>query len=81
VAATICYRVMIRDMDCAFKVYPKSAVAKTQLILQAAIIDTEMLTEGTMLGLTIKQFPVTHYPRAYGIQMGAKPSVIFRAMK
>ncbi len=80
-AVRICYRVSIRDIDCAFKVYPRSAVEKMQLISKGAMIDTEMLTKGGMLGLTIRQFPVTHYPRARGVQTGAKPSVILRAMK
>lgn len=80
-AVTACYRLAIRDIDCAFKVYPKSAVARMELISQGAMIDTEMLTKGRMLGLTIRQFPVTHYPRTCGVQTGAKPSVIFRAMK
>ncbi len=69
----------LRDIDCAFKFYPKPFIDAIELHSTGALIDTEMLAKARNLGLSIGQMGVHHYPRTAGQQTGAKLSVIFRA--
>ncbi len=75
------FRIGLRDIDCAFKIYPKTFIDRIQLLSTGALIDTEMLAKARNLGLQIKQVGVHHYPRTAGQQTGAKLSVILRAFK
>lgn len=71
----------LRDIDCAFKIYPRTFVDKITLKSMGALIDTEMLAKATNLKLKIAQVGVHHYPRTAGTQTGAKLKVILRAFK
>lgn len=70
----------IRDVDCAFKVYPKRFIDEIEMKSSGAMIDTEMLARARRLGYTIGQVGVHHYPRTAGTQTGANPRVILRAV-
>ncbi len=71
----------LRDIDCAYKLLPKSAIAKIKLDTESAITVTELLYRLIKLGLSYREVPVTHYPRPYGRQTGNDPRVIIRALK
>lgn len=71
----------LRDIDCAYKIYPRSFIERVSLHSTGALIDTEMLAKAQNLGLSIVQRPVQHYPRQAGTQTGAKLSVILRAFR
>ncbi|HEY3243581.1 MAG TPA: hypothetical protein VGM03_09540, partial [Phycisphaerae bacterium] len=71
----------IRDIDCAFKIYPKKFVDEIDLLSTGALIDTEMLARARRLGYTVGQIGVHHYPRTAGQQTGANLKVILRAFK
>lgn len=71
----------IRDVDCAFKVYPKSFIDQIELRSTGALIDTEMLAKARRLGYSIGQIGVHHYPRTAGQQTGANFRVILKAFK
>ncbi len=73
------FDIRVRDIDGAFKIYPKSFIDRIELWSQGALIDTEMLAKARAHGLSIGQAPVTHYPRTAGTQTGARLSVILRA--
>ena len=75
------FRIRLRDIDGAFKIYPKPFVDAIELHSEGALIDTEMLAKARNRGLTIGQRGVHHYPRTAGEQSGAKLRVIFRAFK
>jgi len=75
------FRVRVRDIDCAFKIYPKPFIERIELHSEGALIDTEMLAKARNLGLTIAQVGVHHYPRTAGTQSGANLRVILRAFK
>jgi len=75
------FRIGLRDIDCAFKFYPKTFIDAISLHSTGALIDTEMLAKARNLGLSIGQMGVHHYPRTAGTQTGAKLSVILRAFK
>jgi glycosyltransferase involved in cell wall biosynthesis len=75
------FRMRVRDIDCAFKIYPKPFIDRIELHSEGALIDTEMLAKARNLGLTIAQVGVHHYPRTAGTQSGANLRVILRAFK
>lgn len=70
-----------RDVDSAFKLYPRRIFDQMQLKSSGALIDAEVLARATRLGCRIDQVPVSHLPRRAGEQTGAKIGVIFRAFK
>lgn len=74
-------RIGLRDVDCAFKIYPKAFIDRIELRSTGALIDTEMLAKAQRLGYAIGQMGVHHYPRTAGTQTGAKLSVILRALR
>lgn len=71
----------LRDIDCAFKIYPRTFIERIELHSQGALIDTEMLAKARGLGLRIAQIGVHHYPRTAGQQTGANLRVILRAFR
>lgn len=75
------FHIGLRDIDCAFKIYPKSFIDRIQMHSRGALIDTEMLAKARMLGYTIAQRGVHHYPRTAGQQTGANLKVILRAFR
>lgn len=77
----IAFNLHVRDIDSAFKVYPKWTVDKMNFYSKGAMIDTEMLVKAKNLNCKIYQFPVTHLPRKFGHASGANLSVILLAMK
>ncbi len=75
------FRMNLRDIDGAFKIYPKSFIDGVELKSEGALIDTEMLARAIRSGLTVGQVGVHHYPRTAGEQTGANIKVILRAFK
>lgn len=75
------FRINLRDIDCAFKIYPKPFIDATEILSTGALIDTEMLAKARNKGLSIGQVGVHHYPRVAGEQSGADLRVILRAFK
>lgn len=75
------FRLKLRDIDCAFKLYRRSIFEDMTLCSTGALIDTEILARATRKGCRIVQKGVHHYPRTAGQQTGAKLSVILRAFK
>ncbi len=69
----------IRDIDCAFKLFPASAFFDAGVIAQGASINVELLVKFQRMGVPIVQLPVTHLPRVSGSPTGAKLHVILRA--
>lgn len=75
------FRLKVRDIDCAFKIYPRRFIESVPLASEGALIDTEMLARAVRLGYTIGQVGVKHYPRLAGEQTGANLRVILRAFR
>jgi glycosyltransferase involved in cell wall biosynthesis len=71
----------VKDIDCAFKLFPRSLFDDMPLQSTGAMIDTEVLARATRRGYRIGQIGVHHYPRAEGLQTGANLGVILRAFK
>lgn len=81
VLVNLLFRIGLRDIDCAFKIYPKRFIDQIEMKSQGALIDTEMLARARRLGYTIGQVGVHHYPRTAGLQTGANLRVIARAFR
>lgn len=71
----------VRDIDCAFKIFPRKLFDEIEMKSTGALIDTEILARAKRLGYTIGQVGVHHLPRTAGTQTGANPKVILRAFK
>jgi glycosyltransferase involved in cell wall biosynthesis len=77
----VVFRLWLRDIDCAFKIFPRKLFQEIEMKSTGALIDTEILARAKKLGYTIGQVGVHHYPRTAGEQTGANLSVILRAFK
>jgi len=71
----------VRDIDCAFKIYPRALFDEIDMRSLGALIDAEVLAKASYLGYRIGQVGVHHYPRRAGQQTGANLKVIARAFK
>lgn len=71
----------VRDIDCAFKLLPKSLIDGIELKSRGALISTELLARAKYRGLRIAEVGIHHYPRTAGQQTGANLKVILRAFK
>jgi glycosyltransferase involved in cell wall biosynthesis len=79
---TLCNRLLgvrLRDIDCAFKIYPRKLFDEIEMRSQGALIDAEILAKAARRGYRIGQVGVHHYPRLAGRQTGASLKVILRA--
>jgi glycosyltransferase involved in cell wall biosynthesis len=75
------FGIYVRDVDCAFKLYPASFFHDNKLETRGAMINTEILYKFTRAGYTYTQIGVRHLPRLGGRATGAKPTVILRAFR
>lgn len=71
----------VRDIDCAFKMFPRRLFEEIELCSNGALIDTEILARAQRLGYSIGQVGVHHYARTAGESTGANPRVILRAFR
>ena len=84
-----CWGVLVRmlfglkvsDIDCAFKLLPKSLIDAIELHSEGALISTELLAKAKYRGLRIAEVGVHHYPRTAGEQTGANIKVILKAFR
>jgi glycosyltransferase involved in cell wall biosynthesis len=77
----VLFRLWLRDIDCAFKLFPRRLFDEIDMKSRGALIDTEVLSRAKRSGYTIGQVGVHHYPRTAGSQTGANLRVILRAFK
>ena len=75
------FGLQVRDIDCAFKLLRREDVQNLRLSSRGAMINAELLIKLARSGVRIKEVPVSHLPRLRGSPTGAKPSVIFRALR
>jgi len=72
----------VKDMDCAFKIFPRDAYNEIKPIKAGgALFTAEFLIKLKRIGYTLKEVPVRHFPRQFGTQSGANINVILRMFK
>ena len=75
------FGIHVRDVDCAFKLYPTRFFREEILETRGAMINAEILYKFIRAGNTYTQVGVRHLPRRGGRATGAKLSVILRAFR
>ncbi len=71
----------LRDIDCAFKIFPRQLFNEIEMKSSGALIDAEILARAKRRGYSVGQVGVHHYQRTAGEQTGANLGVIIRAFK
>jgi glycosyltransferase involved in cell wall biosynthesis len=75
------YRLHIRDVDCACKLFRREALIDIRLASGGAFLSAELLIKLRAQGRTIVEAGVPHHPRTAGRASGADPRVVFRAVR
>ncbi len=70
-----------RDVDCACKLFRRTALEGIRVESEGAFFSAELLIKLRAAGRSLAEVGVEHYPRTAGSPTGAKPSVIWRAVK
>lgn len=73
------FRLDVKDIDCAFKLFRRSTINSITLESNGAFISSELLYKLKKQKVSMKQIPVDHFPRQYGSPTGANFRVIIRA--
>lgn len=71
----------VRDIDCACKLFRRTALGGVRVESGGAFFSAELLIKLRASGRSIVEVGVPHHPRTAGSPTGAKPSVIWRAVK
>ncbi len=80
-ANRIFFGLKVRDVDCACKLFRREALEGVRVESGGAFFSAELLIKAQAAGRSVAQVGVPHYPRTAGSPTGAKPSVIWRAVK
>jgi glycosyltransferase involved in cell wall biosynthesis len=80
-ANRIFYGLRVRDVDCACKLFRREALGGIRVESGGAFFSAELLIKLRRRGRRVVEVGVPHYPRTAGSPTGARPSVIFRAVK
>lgn len=80
-ANRLLFGLRVRDVDCACKVFRREALQGIRVSSQGAFFTAELLIRLTASGRRLAEVGVPHYPREAGSPTGARPSVVFRAMR
>lgn len=71
----------VRDLDCAFKLFPRWVVEQLKLTADGACISAEILAQCVRGGVTVSEVPVNHFPRAAGKATGGNLKVVAKAFR
>lgn len=80
-ANRIFFGLRVRDVDCACKLFRREALEGVRVESGGAFFSAELLVKVLQRGRRIAEVGVPHHPRTAGSPTGAKPSVIWRAVK
>ncbi len=74
--------VSARDVNCAFKLFPRQVLEVTpSLRSDGAAISAELLRAIARAGVRLREVPVEHRPRLAGRPTGARPQVAWQALR
>ncbi len=80
-ANRIWFGLRVRDVDCACKLFHRSALEGVRVGSGGAFFSAELLIKLQESGARLAEVGVPHYPRVAGSPTGARLSVIWRAVK
>lgn len=81
VANLVWFRLRVRDVDCACKLFRREALEGIAIESGGAFFSAELLIKLAAAGRTVVEVGVPHHPRTAGSPTGAKPSVVLRAVR
>ena len=73
--------IRIRDIDCAFKAFNRHVFNRIQVQSAGAMVNTEIFAQASAFGMTVKEVPVSHFPRRHGEPTGDNVAVISKAFR
>ena len=71
----------VRDVDCAMKLFPRTALHGVAVASNGAFFSAELLIKLRARGVQMVEVGVPHFPRVAGSASGARPSVVFAAVR
>jgi len=77
----IFFGVRARDIDCACKLFRREALTSIRVASGGAFFTAELLIKLRFEGRKLAEIGIPHYARTAGSPTGAKPSVVFRAVR
>ena len=77
----IFFGVRVRDIDCACKLFRREALTTIRVASGGAFFTAELLIKLRYEGHKLAEVGVPHYARTAGSPTGAKPKVVFRAVR
>ena len=77
----IFFGVRVRDIDCACKLFKREALTPIRVSSGGAFFTAELLIKLKFNGRKVAEVGVPHYARTAGSPTGAKPKVVFRAVR
>ena len=80
-ANRIFFGLRVRDVDCACKLFRREALGPIRVGSGGAFFTAELLIKLRFEGRSMVEVGVPHYPRTAGSPTGAKPKVVFRAVR
>jgi glycosyltransferase involved in cell wall biosynthesis len=80
-ANRIFFGLRVRDVDCACKLFRREALEGLAVESGGAFFSAELLIKLQVAGRSVAEVGVPHHPRTAGSPTGAKPSVVFRAVR
>jgi glycosyltransferase involved in cell wall biosynthesis len=80
-ATRIFFGLKVRDIDCACKLFRRAALEGVSVESGGAFFSAELLIKLRARGRRIDEVGVPHYPRTAGSPTGARPQVVFRAVR
>jgi glycosyltransferase involved in cell wall biosynthesis len=80
-ANRIFFGLRVRDVDCACKLFRRTALGGLRVESGGAFFSAELLIKLEASRRSVVEVGVEHYPRMAGTATGAKPQVVFRAIR
>ncbi len=80
-ANLIFFGLQVRDVDCACKLFTRASLDGVNVESGGAFFSAELLIKLRARGRRLAEVGVPHYPRTAGSPTGAKPQVVFRAVR
>ena len=71
----------VRDVDCAMKLFPRATLHGIAVESSGAFFSAELLIKLRARGVQMVEVGVPHFPRVAGSASGARPSVVFAAVR
>jgi glycosyltransferase involved in cell wall biosynthesis len=80
-ANRVFFGLKVRDVDCACKLFTRRSLEGVSVESGGAFFSAELLIKLSARGRRVDEVGVPHYPRIAGSATGARPQVVFRAVR